>query len=289
MLHQTLRLHLRILRLWTEFVFFCVWYLIAQGEDLQNIPLWPLLQRERNLDFIFAVDSSADNIYNWPNGTSLVATYQKFLLDNTNDVVFPSVPDQQTYSRFALSLTCSFVNLGLNARPTFFGCNASNFTSYNRPPPLVLYFPHVGWTSYNNYSTFMLEYSDTQVQNYITNGIAEAVRSFTSWSNLQSQGNSTTWPICLACAVLQRAKERAGIPIGSQCQQCFDQYCWSGAINTTANTYNPSLLAATTGGSANSSSTSDAITSHISGAWAALTLALSVLLLWDVSIYHVYI
>src|SRR5271169_3226915 len=32
--------------------------LTIQGEDLQNVPLWPLLQHERNVDFIFAVDSS---------------------------------------------------------------------------------------------------------------------------------------------------------------------------------------------------------------------------------------
>ena len=68
----------------------------VQGEDLQNVPLWPLLQSERNIDFIFAVDSSADT-QNWPNGTAFVATYQKYMLNNTSDVVFPYVPDQQTY------------------------------------------------------------------------------------------------------------------------------------------------------------------------------------------------
>jgi len=35
-----------------------------------------------------------------------------------------------------------FVNLGLNSRPTFFGCNASNYTTFRRTPPLVVYFPH---------------------------------------------------------------------------------------------------------------------------------------------------
>jgi lysophospholipase len=70
--------------------------LVDGGEDLQNIPLWPILQKERNVDFIFAVDSSAD-IQNWPNGTAMVATYGKFMLNATSDVVFPSVPDQQTY------------------------------------------------------------------------------------------------------------------------------------------------------------------------------------------------
>ena len=66
-----------------------------QGEDLQNVPLWPLLQQERRVDFIFAVDSSADT-QNWPNGTSFVATYQKFMVNSTSNVVFPYIPDQQT-------------------------------------------------------------------------------------------------------------------------------------------------------------------------------------------------
>lgn len=47
--------------------------------------------------------------------------------------------------------------------------------------------------------------------------------------------------MCLACAVLQRAKERVGIAIGSQCEQCFAEYCWDGTLNTTANVYNPPL------------------------------------------------
>jgi hypothetical protein len=41
--------------------------------------------------------------------------------------------------------------------------------------------------------------------------------------------------------VLQRAKERAGIEIGQQCQACFNTYCWDGTINTTAHAYDPVL------------------------------------------------
>lgn len=41
--------------------------------------------------------------------------------------------------------------------------------------------------------------------------------------------------------MLQRAKERAGIAIGDQCQKCFDEYCWDGSVNTTANAYDPVL------------------------------------------------
>jgi lysophospholipase len=76
----------------------------SQGEDLQNVPLWPLLQKERNVDVIFGVDSSADT-QNWPNGTAYVATYEKFMLSATSDVVFPHVPDQQTYPPIITPLT----------------------------------------------------------------------------------------------------------------------------------------------------------------------------------------
>ena len=81
--------------------------------------------------------------------------------------------------RILLTLTSnsdySFVNLGLNSHPSFFGCNASNFTGYLQTPPLVVYFPHVGWTAYTNFSTFTLEYTPDQVAAYIQNGVATAV------------------------------------------------------------------------------------------------------------------
>lgn len=128
------------------------------------------------MDFIFGVDSSADT-QNWPNGTAYVATYEKFMLNATSDVIFPYIPDQQTYLILLSFLTyLSFVNLGLNSRPTFFGCNSSNYTSFSRTPPLVIYFPHTGWTAFTNFSTFTLEYTNADVAAYIDNGVATAVK-----------------------------------------------------------------------------------------------------------------
>ena len=109
--------------------------LVDGGEDLQNIPLHPLIQPFRHVDVIFAVDSSADTDNYWPNGTSLVATYQRSLNGASpdggnlaNGTSFPAVPDENT-----------FVNLGLNTRPTFFGCNSSNTSS---PTPRIVYLPN---------------------------------------------------------------------------------------------------------------------------------------------------
>lgn len=35
------------------------------------------------------------------------------------------------------------------------------------------------------------------------------------------------WPACLACAVVDRARNRTGVAREGTCQSCFDRYCWS--------------------------------------------------------------
>ena len=133
--------------------------LVDGGEDLQNIPLHPLIQPTRNVDVIFAVDSSADTTYFWPNGTSLVATYERSQSEMANGTAFPSVPDVNT-----------FVNLGLNTRPTFFGCDSSNFTQSRTTPPLVVYIPNSPYVAFSNISTFQLSTNDSQRDAIIANG-----------------------------------------------------------------------------------------------------------------------
>ncbi|MCJ1387884.1 Lysophospholipase 1 [Xylographa bjoerkii] len=187
--------------------------LVDGGEDLQNIPLHPLIQPARAVDIIFAVDSSADTTYNWPNGTSLVATYQRALNASgiANGTAFPSVPDQNT-----------FVNLGLNTRPTFFGCNSSNITG---PAPLVVYIPNSPYVYYSNVSTFDPSYNISERNAIVANGNAVA-----------SMANGTVdpmWPMCVGCAIISRSLERTNTPVPSVCAQCFQTYCWDGTVNST--------------------------------------------------------
>ncbi|KAG9527870.1 lysophospholipase Plb2, partial [Aureobasidium melanogenum] len=199
--------------------------LVDGGEDGQNIPLHPLIQPERHVDVIFAIDSSADTTAdngaaNWPNGTSLVATYERTLLPISNGTSFPYVPDQQT-----------FVNLGLNYRPTFFGCNSSNTTHMT---PLIVYLPNAPYVYPSNVSTFDLQYNDTQRDYIIENGY-DAV----------TQGNSTLdseWPTCVGCAILSRSLERTNTEVPEVCNQCFQRYCWDGTVDSTVNTtYEPAF------------------------------------------------
>jgi lysophospholipase len=218
--------------------------LVDGGEDLQNLPLQPLIQPVRHVDVIFAVDSSADTSApgaNWPNATALVATYERSLeKDMANGTSFPAIPDQNT-----------FVNLGLNAHPTFFGCNSSNTSS---PAPLVVYLPNSPYTFFSNMSTFTLSYNDTERDAMVRNGYLSA-----------TMGNGTVdpqWPTCVGCAILSRSLERTKTKIPAVCTACFNTYCWNGTVNsTTPPPYAPNLgmlnfkvnttSASTTGGKKN--------------------------------------
>ncbi|KAL4739331.1 lysophospholipase catalytic domain-containing protein [Aspergillus similis] len=201
------------------------------GEDNENIPLHPLIQPSRHVDVIFAVDSSADTDSSWPNGTSLVATYQRSLetLKIANGTSFPPIPDQNT-----------FVNLGLNKRPTFLGCNPKNLTtstSDDTIPPLIVYLPNAPYTYESNFSTFKLTYSDEERDAVISNGY-----------NVVTRGNGTldsNWGSCVACAILQRSTYRTNTSLPAICTTCFEQYCWDGTTNSTVVTeYEPTAYIA---------------------------------------------
>ncbi|PLB46227.1 lysophospholipase Plb1 [Aspergillus steynii IBT 23096] len=193
------------------------------GEDLQNLPLHPLIQPERHVDVIFAIDSSADN-NNWPDGTSLVATYERSLNSKiNNDTAFPAIPDQNT-----------FVNLGLNTHPTSFGCNSSNITGTG-DAPLIVYIPNSPYTTHFNVSTFDRKYNNTQRDAIIMNEY-----------HVATMGNSTRdsdWSTCVGCAMLSRSFERTNTSVPSICGQCFDRYCWNGKTDSRKpDSYEPKMV-----------------------------------------------
>ncbi|KAF3938856.1 Lysophospholipase [Dactylella cylindrospora] len=201
--------------------------LVDGGLDLENIPLNPLLVPHRHVDVIFANDNSADVVredlstVNWPNGTALVATYERaigsFMANGTN---FPAVPAQN-----------SFVNLGLNARPTWFGCDAKNFTGH--VPPLLVYIPNAPYTYFSNKTTFTMSYETADRDAMISNGFLVA-----------TQGDGffdSEWSACVGCAVIHREMERRNATT-AQCNRCLERYCWDGSRNDTLPiTYEPKL------------------------------------------------
>ncbi|KAK6347325.1 Lysophospholipase 1 [Orbilia brochopaga] len=201
--------------------------LVDGGMDLENIPFNPLLCPHRSLDVIFASDSSADCLYpngdtiNWPNGTAIIATYERFVNKFMADQsTFPTIPDVNT-----------FINQGLNSRPTWFGCDAK---SYNGPAsPLIVYLPNAPYSGWSNISTFRLSLENEERDSIIDNGY-----------NVATQGDGKIdpeWSACVGCAVVHREMERRGT-ITEQCKRCLKRYCWDGTRNTTTPaTYVPDL------------------------------------------------
>ncbi|ODV83703.1 hypothetical protein CANARDRAFT_9267 [[Candida] arabinofermentans NRRL YB-2248] len=194
-------------------------FLVDGGEDYQNIPLAPLIQPERQVDVVFAFDNSYDTDETWPNGTSLLYTYERQFFSQSNRTAFPYVPDQAT-----------FLNQNLTAKPTFFGCYSSNLTSLieevgtDYVPPLVIYIANRPFSYYSNTSTYKMSYDDDEKLGIIQNGFEVTTRL-----NLTLDDE---YRACIGCAILQRSRERLGMPIGDQCQSCFDEYCWDGTIDT---------------------------------------------------------
>lgn len=189
-------------------------FLVDGGEDNQNIPLNPLIQEQRDLDIVFALDNSADTEESWPDGASLVNTYERQFSSQGSHAAFPYVPDVNT-----------FVNLGLNERPTFFGCDANNLTDLAYIPPLVVYIPNSRHSFNGNQSTFKMSYSVKERNGMIQNGFEAATRN-----NLTQD---SAFVGCIGCAILRRKQQALNYTLPDECDKCFENYCWDGSLNTT--------------------------------------------------------
>lgn len=198
-------------------------HLVDGGEDQQNVPLYPLIQKTRNVDVIFGFDNSADTDQNWPNGTSFVHTFQRQFGKQGHGTPFPFVPSSQ-----------EFLRGGLNQRPVFFGCDAKNLSDLvawhdsdydSTDVPLVIYIPNSPHTNKANSSTYKMSYEEDEKLDLIKNGF-----------EVSSRGNYTNdreWPTCVGCAIIRRQQERLGEEQSKECQRCFERYCWTGGIKDT--------------------------------------------------------
>lgn len=92
-------------------------FLADGGEDGQLVPLEPLLQEQRNVDVVFAIDASSNTEDNFPDGTSLRMSQDRYLSENSEQAAGISFPQ----------LAAEFGN-----EPVFLGCFIN--TSYTTPP-----------------------------------------------------------------------------------------------------------------------------------------------------------
>lgn len=146
--------------------------LVDGGEALQNNPIWPLLHRA--VDVIIVNDNSADTSNNFPNGSEIYTTYQQATAQGLTRM--PVIPPVST-----------FISLGLNTRPTFFGCNDSSKST-------IIYLPNVDYTYPSNQPTEKLEYTVGETDAMIGNGV-----------QIATKGGDGGWPLCLACGIMKKA------------------------------------------------------------------------------------
>ncbi|CDK25133.1 unnamed protein product [Kuraishia capsulata CBS 1993] len=172
------------------------------GSSDEVVPFEPLIQPIRGVSTIFAFDSSADTDENWPDGESLWYTYERLQTYDNGSIPFPEMPTPET-----------FISKGLNKRPTFFGCKADSDV------PLVVYVPNINVSHASNVSTSTLSFSDEQKLAFIKNGFEGATRN-----NLTEDSNYRT---CIACASIAKSLQENNIEFGTQCQSCFDDYCYN--------------------------------------------------------------
>jgi len=233
-------------------------YLVDGGEDLQNVPFYPLIQNTRDVDVIFAFDNSADTDESWPNATSIILTYKRQFAQQGKGTPFPFVPDVET-----------FLDEDLSSKPVFFGCNASDLdaliTWHNNSDvnatdvPLVVYVSNHHESYYSNFSTFKLSYENAEKYGAIRNGFEVMSRN-----NLTDDDK---WLTCVGCAIIRRQQERFGQEQSDECKQCFKEYCWNGGVKEAAAVSSASGLSEITGlrtSSAHSTSSSTATSSPAS-------------------------
>ncbi|KAK4448761.1 lysophospholipase [Podospora aff. communis PSN243] len=136
----------------------------------------------------------------------------------------------------------TFVNLGLNRRPTFFGCNPDLTGTASPPGPLIVYLPNAPYSYFSNETTFQMEYTPEEWRTIMRNG-ADGV-------TLANSSLDAQWPARVGCAILERSLRRTGTKFPSKCDECFARYCWNGTVNETtpAEVYSPAMILTSSAG-----------------------------------------
>jgi lysophospholipase len=181
--------------------------LVDATEVASSLPLAG--QLARNATFIIAWDDNSDAFPNgWENGTSM---YQAFQYFQRHQIPFPIVPSPST-----------FIARNYTFKPAFFGCDARLTTTNDTRAPIIAWFPNSPYSSYSNITYFQNVTPFSRVHDLWNNTF-----------NAITQGNGTLdaeWPACLACAAVDRSLGKLSPPIQrtSQCEACFERYCWDG-------------------------------------------------------------
>lgn len=118
----------------------------------------------------------------------------------------------------------------------------------------MVYLPNYdGGAGITNTSTGQIAYPDVQSVAFLDKTFQIAT------SGIPTNGTADPlWGQCLACAVVERTRGRAGVDQTSACTACFSRYCWDGSEKAVAASGNGTTAASgngTTTASGNGTST----------------------------------
>ncbi|GJE87416.1 lysophospholipase-like protein [Phanerochaete sordida] len=193
--------------------------LVDGSENAEFVPFQPLLVKARNVDVIFASDASGKTDTNYSNGSSIITAATR-AASLSGSYSFPPVP----------SSTDQFIAAQLNQRPVFFGCNSADNATNTPIPPLVICLPNPNEIALTNTGTSQdasaLAIID-QAYTIATRGSVGSASAHQAEAATPNLAGDSLWPVCLACAVTDRARARQGLPRDGVCAACFQQYCFS--------------------------------------------------------------
>ncbi|KAG1895501.1 phospholipase B [Suillus fuscotomentosus] len=184
--------------------------LLDGGSNYEKVPLSSLLVKARGLDVVVVVDGSADDQYHWPNGTSLLTTFERIssVLSSSHQPM-PPIP----------GTAAQFVSTGVNMRPTFFGCN---LTQGQPDYPIIIYLPNAppldGKAPATNTDDIQFSYTSKFTAVFINQAFWNTLGGFKP----NTTSSDPNWGRCLQCAAI----DRAVTPRSDICSQCFAQYCY---------------------------------------------------------------
>ncbi|KAJ7778725.1 lysophospholipase [Mycena maculata] len=218
------------------------------GIDGANLPLQPLLVKARNLQAIIALDVSADTADNFVAGNAMIAESKRVALF-PGAYKFPAIPPTPA----------EFLAQNLTTQPTFFGCDE------DQDVPIIVYIangaPPPGTPPITNASTNQLSFPDLGLVQAI---IDEAGELVSRGRPQNGEARDGLFPVCVACALADRERSRLGMKRDSQCEVCFERYCYKPQNYSKGASAGSSINAAIASDatSASSSSFSDNLTKY---------------------------
>jgi hypothetical protein len=92
--------------------------------------------------------------------------------------------------------------------------------------PIVVYLPNAPAVTLSNpfltnTSTYTLGYEEEEVVGFLDSAHANAIKGFPNPSTPTTPDSQ--YPLCLKCAVVDRARQRAGVNRSEACESCFNR------------------------------------------------------------------